>query len=57
MLSALVSGFIHADMLIILTDINGLYDQNPQIYPTAKRLDHIEVITEDLLKKRRRIRI
>lgn len=50
MLSALVSGFIHADILIILTDINGLYDQNPQIHPTAKRLDHIEVITEDLLK-------
>src|SRR5699024_2288883 len=29
MLSALVSGFIHADQLIILTDINGLYTDNP----------------------------
>src|SRR5690625_5167491 len=50
MLSALVSGFIHADMLIILTDINGLYDANPHIYPTAKRFDVIEEITDDLLK-------
>src|SRR5690625_7974405 len=30
MLSALVSGFIHADQLIILTDINGIYDANPR---------------------------
>lgn len=30
MLSALVSGMVHADMLIILTDINGLYDSNPK---------------------------
>jgi len=29
MLSALVSGFIHADQLIILTDVNGLYTDNP----------------------------
>ena len=25
MLSALVSGFLHADQLIILTDVNGIY--------------------------------
>lgn len=30
MLSALVSGLVHADQLIILTDINGFYDDNPQ---------------------------
>ena len=28
MLSALVSGLLHADQLVILTDINGLYDSN-----------------------------
>src|SRR5690606_15833974 len=33
MLSALVSGFIHADQLIILTDINGLYDADPRFNP------------------------
>ncbi|MBM7716850.1 glutamate 5-kinase [Siminovitchia sp. FSL H7-0308] len=49
MLSSLVSGFIHADMLIILTDINGLYDSNPQTNPHAKRFDRIEEITDELL--------
>ena len=50
MLSALVSGFLHADQLIILTDINGLYESNPRKYPLAKRLDYLEQITDDLLK-------
>ena len=50
MLSALVSGFLHADHLIILTDINGLYDLNPRKYPLAKRLNYLEQITDDLLK-------
>lgn len=49
MLSSLVSGFIHADMLIILTDINGLYDANPQTDPNAKKFDRIEEITDELL--------
>lgn len=50
MLSALVSGFIHADMLMILTDINGLYSANPHVDPSAKKLDVITDITDDLLK-------
>ncbi len=49
MLSALVSGFLHADRLIILTDINGLYDANPRNNPSAKRFDYLEEITSDLL--------
>jgi glutamate 5-kinase len=49
MLSALVGGFLHADQLIILTDINGLYESNPRTNPTAKRFDYLEEITEDLL--------
>jgi glutamate 5-kinase len=49
MLSALVSGLVHADSLIILTDINGIYDANPRNNPTAKRLDHLEEIKEELL--------
>ncbi|MEK5097133.1 glutamate 5-kinase [Bacillus sp. FSL W8-0848] len=49
MLSALVSGLIHADKLIILTDINGLYDSNPAENPGAKRFDFIADITDDLL--------
>ncbi|MDA1475831.1 glutamate 5-kinase [Bacillus changyiensis] len=49
MLSALVSGLIHADKLIILTDINGLYHENPVENPDAHRFDYIPDITEDLL--------
>src|SRR3954471_5758152 len=51
MLSALVSGLIHADQLIILTDINGLYDSNPNTTPDAKRYHHISDVTDDLLQK------
>lgn len=50
MLSALVSGFIHADILIILTDINGLYSANPRTNPDAKKFDTLEDITDDLLE-------
>src|SRR5690625_2830578 len=49
MLSALVSGFIHADQLIILTDINGLYTDNPNKNPAAKKYHFLEEITEKLL--------
>lgn len=50
MLSALVGGFLHADQLIILTDINGLYESNPRTNPRAKRFDYLEQITDDLLQ-------
>ncbi|UZJ76859.1 glutamate 5-kinase [Fictibacillus sp. KU28468] len=47
MLSALVSGLVHADFLMILTDINGLYDQDPRTVPTAHRYDFLSDITDD----------
>lgn len=49
MLSALVSGLVHADQLMILTDINGLYDSNPRENPNAKKIHQLESITDDLL--------
>lgn len=49
MLSALVSGLIHADQLVILTDVNGLYTANPLSNPNAKRIDRIEEITDEML--------
>lgn len=48
MLSALVSGLIHADQLIILTDINGIYDANPSENPDAKRFDVLTHISDEL---------
>ncbi len=50
MLSALVSGLVHANQLIILTDINGLYDSNPQTNPMANRFSQLSEITENLLQ-------
>jgi glutamate 5-kinase len=48
MLSALVSGFLHANALIILTDVNGLYDGNPKVSKDAKKYHFIPEITDDL---------
>lgn len=50
MLSALVSGLVHADQLIILTDINGFYDDNPLKNPKAKRIDRLTEITDEMLQ-------
>lgn len=50
MLSALVSGLVHADHLIILTDINGLYDENPHIFSNAKRIDFLPTISDELVE-------
>ncbi|WP_018665252.1 glutamate 5-kinase [Heyndrickxia acidiproducens] len=50
MLSALVSGLVHAEQLIMYTDINGLYSENPKFNPDAERFDYIDHITADLLR-------
>lgn len=50
MLSALVSGLVHADFLIILTDVNGLYDQNPNENPNAKKYNFLPGITDELVQ-------
>lgn len=51
MLSALVSGLMHADFLIILTDINGLYEDDPRKNQKAKRYDFLPEVTDELLEK------
>ncbi|SFD41355.1 glutamate 5-kinase [Lentibacillus persicus] len=50
MLSALVSGLVHADFLIMLTDINGVYKSNPNVDSTAKRYDFLPAITDELFR-------
>jgi glutamate 5-kinase len=49
MLSALVSGLIHANTLCIMTDVNGLYDDNPHTNPDAKKINYLPYVTDDLL--------
>lgn len=49
MLSALVSGLVQADFLMILTDINGIYKQNPRTNPNARRYDFLPDISAELI--------
>ncbi len=48
-LSAYVSSKIDADLLIILSDVDGLYDKNPKIYSDAKLIPIVENIDESIL--------
>lgn len=48
MLSAIVAGLVAADRLIILTDIDGLYDSNPKTDPLAQKIDIVEKINKSI---------
>ncbi|ADD68652.1 glutamate 5-kinase [Denitrovibrio acetiphilus DSM 12809] len=48
-LSALVSGLIGADMLLILSDVDGLFDKDPFKNKDAKRIEEVKYINEELL--------
>lgn len=47
-LAALVAILAEADVLIILTDIDGMYDKNPMIYSEAKLIPFVDKINEDM---------
>jgi glutamate 5-kinase len=47
-LSALVASKIDADMLIMLTDVDGLYDRNPSADKNAKLISTVDEITKDI---------
>lgn len=49
-LSALVASKIDADLLIMLTDIDALYDKNPQKHADAKPIPVVFEITEEILR-------
>jgi glutamate 5-kinase len=49
-LSALVASKIDADLLIMLSDIDALYDKNPKEFPDAKPIHTVFEITESILK-------
>ncbi|GAE27832.1 glutamate 5-kinase [Halalkalibacter wakoensis JCM 9140] len=46
--SAKVAGLVEADQLVILSDIDGLYDDNPQVNPNAKLLEVVHDITPEI---------
>lgn len=47
-LSAIVADIIKADLLIILSDIDGFYDSDPRTNNDSKLLSYIEEITQEI---------
>ena len=48
-LSADVACLANADLLVILSDVDGLYDANPKDNPSASRISFVEAVTDDML--------
>lgn len=49
-LSAVVADLVRADLLIILSDIDGLYDADPKVVQDAKIIHVVEEVNEDIKK-------
>lgn len=47
-LSALVTNLIDAGLLVIMTDIDGLYDADPRSNPAAKLIPLVRTVTKEL---------
>lgn len=48
-LGALASLLIDAEMLVMLTDVDGLYENNPVEHPEARRLSLVETVTQEIM--------
>lgn len=48
-LSAIVAKLVKADMLVLLSDINGLYTADPRVDPNATLIPEVEAITPEIL--------
>lgn len=49
-LSAIVANIVKADLLIMLSDIDGLFDKNPTIYDDANLISRVEQITDKIIQ-------
>src|SRR2546423_15352577 len=49
-LSALVASLIDADLLVLLTDVEGLYTGDPATDPAARVIDTVEAVTDDVTR-------
>jgi glutamate 5-kinase len=47
-LAALVAHLVDADLLVLLTDVDGLYTGDPQRDPAAIRIETVEAVTEEI---------
>jgi glutamate 5-kinase len=48
-LAALIGMMVHADLVVFLTDIEGLFDADPHAVPEARLLGHVEELTEEVI--------
>lgn len=48
-LSAIVAALIGADLLILLSDIDGLYTDDPRNHPEATFIEYVPTITKELI--------
>ena len=48
MLSAQVAAMVHADLLVLLTDTDGLYTADPRSDPDAKHIPYVERVTPEI---------
>ncbi len=49
-LSAMVAELCQADLLVLLSDIDGLYDADPRTHPDAKLLHQVTALTPEILE-------
>ncbi|MCM1025179.1 MAG: glutamate 5-kinase [Roseburia sp.] len=48
-LSAIVAAMVEADLLILLSDIDGLYTDDPRRNPDARFIGQVDALTEELM--------
>ena len=48
-LAAIVAESVQAQLLVLLSDIDGLYTADPHTHPDAKLISHVEKIDEEIL--------
>ncbi len=49
-LSSLVASKLDADLLVMVSDIDGLFDKNPKLYDDAKLISKVEKVTSKIEK-------
>lgn len=49
-LSAIVAALVDADLLILLSDIDGLYTDDPRTNPNAQFIETVPILTEELMQ-------
>jgi glutamate 5-kinase len=47
-LAARVAQMVSADALVLLSDVDGLYDRDPRVHPDARHIADVRAITDDI---------